>query len=346
MRLNQYIPSSLTILCLATFFFNCKGENTNISSLQINGLNENSIILITDFFTNDTLIEVSCFDTTFCFDKIISDYKFENLNLVCFIQNESFKYQEFIPFIKNSENKILIDLSNYKTNFSATIELSGSDELKIVDEYYNSVKSIKQLMYKALNQKELNLKLLDSLKKESDLIGMSFFFEHPKNILSKIFIQDKLSSDPNFLLKNKSISNFIDSICEFDNYQLNNVDLCSYYAQINEVIKPDGAINTNLFYLKARNFKNEFQTLNSIKQKYILVDFWATWCKPCLKDIELTIDKLNSQKYKDELEVVFISIDKDIDKWKSFLPTFFDTSRNIHLLDFNEITKQHYKIED
>ncbi|MFA4869090.1 MAG: TlpA disulfide reductase family protein [Pedobacter sp.] len=55
--------------------------------------------------------------------------------------------------------------------------------------------------------------------------------------------------------------------------------------------------------------------INSFKGKYVLVDFWASWCGPCRKAIP-EIKELYS-KYKDSgLEVLSVSVDTDHAAWR------------------------------
>lgn len=54
--------------------------------------------------------------------------------------------------------------------------------------------------------------------------------------------------------------------------------------------------------------------LSSLRGNYVLVDFWASWCKPCRME-NPNVVKLY-QKYKDQnFEIYSVSLDKNKDKW-------------------------------
>lgn len=56
-------------------------------------------------------------------------------------------------------------------------------------------------------------------------------------------------------------------------------------------------------------------TLESLRGKYVILDFWATWCYYCVKGMPHM--KEFRDKYADKLQIVSISNDKDEAKWKA-----------------------------
>lgn len=63
--------------------------------------------------------------------------------------------------------------------------------------------------------------------------------------------------------------------------------------------------------LKFKDQKGNIVTLNELKGKVVFLNFWATWCPPCLAEMP-SINKLHEQ-YKDKIDVAFILLDADGD---------------------------------
>lgn len=61
--------------------------------------------------------------------------------------------------------------------------------------------------------------------------------------------------------------------------------------------------------LSFKDVNGKITTLNQLKGKVVFVNFWATWCPPCLAEMP-SINKLY-EKYKNNDDVAFLLIDAD-----------------------------------
>lgn len=109
----------------------------------------------------------------------------------------------------------------------------------------------------------------------------------------------------------------------------------SYYGRkVREEIYPAGAVGRKVqtFMLKDNDGKDvAFDSLCKGK-KYILIDFWASWCRPCRKEIP-NLKRLYAQYSGKGLEIVSISIDRKKADWQKALeeeqlpwPNFLDVT--------------------
>ncbi len=69
-----------------------------------------------------------------------------------------------------------------------------------------------------------------------------------------------------------------------------------------------------LFEHEFKSAKGEAFKLGEIKKDYILIDFWASWCGPCIV-VNRELVKLYPSMDTSVVGIVGISLDKDINKW-------------------------------
>ena len=91
---------------------------------------------------------------------------------------------------------------------------------------------------------------------------------------------------------------------------------------------------------KLENMKGKQVKLSDFLEKGpVIIDFWATWCEPCKKELP-TLSKIQDM-YKDSLTVITISCDKprSKDKAKAYIKSqklnvvnLFDTKKNVQKL--------------
>ena len=97
-----------------------------------------------------------------------------------------------------------------------------------------------------------------------------------------------------------------------------------------QIIKEPYYIDT----LELMNYKEDYILLNDKPASYFIINFWASWCAPCIKEMK----SLNSlQKEMPSIRVITISQDKSLDLAKNFfkknkheaLEKYFDKDKKV-----------------
>jgi len=75
-----------------------------------------------------------------------------------------------------------------------------------------------------------------------------------------------------------------------------------------------GAIGTDAIDFTQNDMEGKPVTLSSFKGKYVLVDFWASWCKPCRAENPAVVKVYNKFKEKN-FTILGVSLDDKKDAW-------------------------------
>ncbi|GAA3735065.1 MULTISPECIES: TlpA disulfide reductase family protein [Flavobacterium] len=121
--------------------------------------------------------------------------------------------------------------------------------------------------------------------------------------------------------------------------QFSDVAKKSYYGQIlDKDLNPKSLVGTSIanFGLKDKDGKT-FNAKDIVTgKKYILVDFWASWCGPCRKEIP-NLKTAYAEYSNKGFEILSVSIDKDEKAWQKALGQ--ENMQWHNLLDDDKVSK-------
>ncbi|UJH68072.1 TlpA disulfide reductase family protein [Allomuricauda sp. SCSIO 65647] len=111
-------------------------------------------------------------------------------------------------------------------------------------------------------------------------------------------------------------SMFLLASCKDSGHKNQDVDTTSVYASA-DTPRPPVQVKFPIY-----DFDEFKPYLNKVDDKVHVVNFWATWCKPCIKELPY-FEKVNAEQKDNGVEVLLVSLDMP-SMWKSKLEPFVE----------------------
>lgn len=291
-------------------------NNKNLKSIFISYLNDNqdkiidSAKVINNKFTfcgnitYPTFVTI-CNNANFSLTETGStQIFFEPKKMQIILDSENFSSCKVIGSVTENENE---NLKNLKKELNTRRDSTYRLILNYQEEIKNSNDSIKTVFEKKRN--DLNL-LLDKNEIEQIKIELEFFKHNLNSFIAPSLLLIKLRRS-NGLLFYKTID--------------------SIYKKLNNKVKTSSSgknLKKSLIFIKnskvgvkaplfnLRDIYGKTISINSLKNKYFIMDFWASWCEPCREDFPFLRQQFLKYK-KQGFEILSISKDKSLVAWRN-----------------------------
>jgi len=95
--------------------------------------------------------------------------------------------------------------------------------------------------------------------------------------------------------------------------------------------------------LKLQNMDEDFVDIESMQGKIIVVNFWATWCPPCRREM-ISLEKLYQKTKNENVIVLAVNVGEDIDTVSFFMNSLEPAPTFSVLFDTDSIATEHWKV--
>lgn len=228
--------------------------------------------------------------------------------------------QNFVMLVLDSADKV--NITGSVKDLGNTAKVTGSEETKLFAEY-NELHKKNQIQMDSLNQSFQGIMQtlkMDSLKMDS----LSKIFQAPYESIMATYnkqVSEKVKSNTNMYASIMAIQG-MDPEKFGDLYKALDKGLSAKYPNdktvrtFHEVVlkmmattSGQAAPEINLPSPEGKEI-----ALSSLRGKVVLIDFWASWCGPCRKEMPNVVKAYN--KFKDKgFEIYGVSLDQDKDRW-------------------------------
>jgi peroxiredoxin len=184
--------------------------------------------------------------------------------------------------------------------------------IKLRNEKYDLFNKLSDSSAKNKIQHDMDslFKIIELLKSHQITLGFNFIRNNPSSFLS-------LDVLTRLLQNNAELPILCDTIKLLFNNLNKNIQNSVAGKKFQLMVANQGKSRVGNLApdFKVKDLDGKEISLSDFRNKFVLLDFWASWCKPCRDDIPFVKDIYKTYKEKG-LEIIGISKDDDLSSWK------------------------------
>ncbi len=238
-------------------------------------------------------------------------------------QNERQKWSTDNRFLLQMENKYLREFSSFIRSSS---KLDSVERQKKIGEYQNKFDVLSEL--KAITA-------LDYIKLHSASYFSGALLFHYK----RLYTPDIIMKHFNGLSKNVQQSDFGKYILDEVFKRSNNWDFLEVYMDSASYRKLKNI--KSIFDVSLTGLDGEKIPLSRYRGKILLLDFWGSWCRPCIANIP-HLNQLIGELKDYPVEIISVAFETKEGDWRNTI--LKNNYGGIHLLDSEGILSAYYKV--
>ncbi|MDR0971946.1 MAG: TlpA family protein disulfide reductase [Bacteroidales bacterium] len=293
-------------------FFSC--SKTTKVIVEIPELNEGKISIVYASATNSQEEGQSVlYNSTFNNGEIKIDLDSISLGkdivecaMVITSLDNSFFINVPLPLEKNNTTKVKIsNVNGYKKGEKIRADYTGSKHLEAFSVFWRKIQDEIEIFSKTSRDK-----MNDEYEKFVS-IYREYLDVYPQSAFPYILLISQISEMP--LNAENPLLDYSNSLCA-DTISNPWKDVFCIMISDKKLAKQ----TSKKLVFKGVDINNRTITESNVTGRLLLIDFWATWCKPCLNEIP-HIKQLHNRYKSKGLTVIGISIDRTKDEWAEFI---------------------------
>ncbi len=227
-----------------------------------------------------------------------------------------------VPMTLVPDDSVYIDLTF--NNFNQSAHYSGTEWSKPLNRYMKEMRTFVDWQKSIENPRQYDqqklMKMVMKQKKPMDDFIVNFIEDQPANPVN-ILLMTNLMPMMGYENYDEAQLEVLQKMYrayeeEYPEHPMTN-QVGKQVTQVENDLKEFKSFNEEKIApeIAMENPQGETMKLSDLKGKYVLIDFWASWCGPCRKENPNVVRLYN--KYKDEnFEIFSVSLDKNKEKWK------------------------------